>query len=49
MAGCSTSSDGNQWTGGIKLPGVNPGVSGLAWGDNKWVAVGAYSLVLTSP
>ena len=49
MAGCYTSSDGNQWTGGIQLPGVNPDVTGLAWGDNKWVAVGPYSLVLTSP
>jgi len=33
----------------MKLPGVNPSVNGLAWGDNKWVAVGGYSLVLTSP
>jgi hypothetical protein len=49
MAGCYTSSDGNQWMDGVQLPGVNPDVTGLAWGDNKWVAVGSYSLLLTSP
>jgi hypothetical protein len=50
MTSCYTSSDGNQWTGGIQLSGNHTAtVSGLAWGNNKWVAVGAYSLVLTSP
>ena len=49
MPSCYTSSDGNAWVGPMKLPGVNPSVNGLAWGDNKWVAVGGYSLVLTSP
>ena len=49
MGNCYESSDGNAWEGGMQLPGVNPTVYGLAWGDNKWVAVGANSLVLTSP
>ena len=49
MPSCFTSSDGNTWVGPMKLPGANPSVNGLAWGDNKWVAVGSYSLVLTSP
>jgi hypothetical protein len=47
--GCYQSSDGNQWLGGIQLPRVGATVYGLVWGDNKWVAVGANSLVLTSP
>ena len=46
---CYASTDGSQWTGGIQLPGTGPTVYGLAWGASEWVAVGANSLVLTSP
>lgn len=50
---CQSSVDGVQWSSTVALlPGTGPQVSGLAWGDTKWVAVGRSvnaSLVLTSP
>jgi hypothetical protein len=44
---CRSSTDGVQWSF-VVLP-ADTWARGLAWGADKWVAVGAPSLVLTSP
>ncbi|HET9694353.1 MAG TPA: hypothetical protein VFP48_08200 [Steroidobacteraceae bacterium] len=53
LSTCQVSEDGLQWYSTQSLPGVDPHVMGLTWGDTKWVVVGSRGgsepMVLTSP